>query len=118
MKASLIGAGVIAAAIAAATGAQAHAHLVSASPSAGQMVVAPRVLQLRFSERLEPRFSGFTVARVGGPGVPAQVVVSPDGKTLVGRVAAPLPAGTYRVSWRAVAADAHRMQGDYTFMVH
>jgi methionine-rich copper-binding protein CopC len=43
--------------------------------------------------------------------------VSQDGKTLVATVAAPLPAGAYRVTWAIAAADGHRMTGDYSFTV-
>ncbi|MCV5426985.1 copper resistance protein CopC, partial [Escherichia coli] len=29
----------------------------------------------------------------------------------------PLPAGTYRVDWRAVPSDTHLIPGNYTFTV-
>ena len=43
--------------------------------------------------------------------------VAADGKTLVGTLRSPLPAGTYTVGWHAVTADTHRVEGSYSFTV-
>ena len=119
MKSTLIAAGVALAAAGLATQAAAHAHLVTTTPLANAAAPAPRQLALRFSERLQPRFSGLavTMPRMNNMAVPMAVAVSKDGKSLVATPAKPLSAGLYRVSWRAVTADTHRVQGAYTFTV-
>jgi len=43
--------------------------------------------------------------------------VAADGKTLVGKLQSPLPAGTYKLGWHAVTADTHRVKGSYSFVV-
>ena len=48
---------------------------------------------------------------------PAKVTVSKDGKSLVATPTEPLSAGVYKVSWHAVTADTHRVQGAFTFTV-
>lgn len=95
----------------------AHARLVSASPGNGAVVSSPRAVSLTFSERFAAPFSTVAVEDGRGRAVTLTKTVSQDGKTLGGRFAAPLPAGTYRVVWAIAAADGHRMAGDYSFTV-
>ena len=99
------------------TSAQAHARLLSATPAGGATVAAPRTVSLTFSERFAAPFSTVEIRDGQGRTVPATRSVSQDGKTLVATVAAPLPAGAYRVTWAIAAADGHRMTGDYSFTV-
>jgi hypothetical protein len=107
-----------AALLAAATQAQAHAHLVSASPAANATMGAPRTLVLHFSERLEPKFSGIEVFKADGSKAPVRSEVpADDRKTIIGRLTGPLSPGVYRVRWRNVAADGHHMEGTYSFTV-
>jgi len=105
------------AALALAGGAQAHARLVSSDPGAGAKVSkSPAMIDLQFNERLEPKFSGFTVTRNGAP---ADVgPVSLDGpKGLMAMPAKALPSGAYVLHWHAVTADGHRTEGDVAFQV-
>jgi methionine-rich copper-binding protein CopC len=95
----------------------AHARLLSATPASGATVAAPRTVSLTFSERFAAPFSTVEIRDGQGRTVPATRSVSQDGKTLVATVAAPLPAGAYRVTWAIAAADGHRMTGDYSFTV-
>lgn len=95
----------------------AHARLVSATPGAGATVTPPRVLSLTFSERFAAPFSSVEVADERGRKIPLSKTVSQDGRTLGGSFAAPLPAGSYRVTWAIAAADGHRMTGNYSFTV-
>jgi methionine-rich copper-binding protein CopC len=90
----------------------AHARLVSATPASGATVTAPRAISLTFSERFAVPFSAVEVEDGQGRAVPVSRTVSEDGKTLGGSFAAPLPAGTYRVTWTIAAADGHRMTGN------
>ena len=104
------------AALVGATAAEAHAKLVSSNPVANATVAAPKQLVLKFSEKLQPRFSGADVT-MPGMVTPAKVSVAKDGKTMIVKPMAALMAGVYTVKWRAVTADTHRMQGTYSFTV-
>ena len=95
----------------------AHARLVSATPAPNATVAATRTLNLTFSERTVPAFSGFDVVDAAGDKVALRTSVGADGKTLTGRLARPLAAGAYRVDWRIASSDGHRMTGSYSFSV-
>ncbi|HAB6023904.1 TPA_asm: copper resistance system metallochaperone PcoC, partial [Salmonella enterica subsp. enterica serovar Derby] len=47
----------------------------------------------------------------------AKVAPGADPKSMVIIPREPLPAGTYRVDWRAVSSDTHPITGNYTFTV-
>lgn len=103
-----------------ATGAWAHARLVSSGPAASGVVrTAPAEVRLRFNEPVLPRF--VTVA-VTGPDSRALHVDTPaidrrDRRQVTARVHGGGAPGVYRVSWSAATADMHRMTGSYTFTV-
>ena len=102
-----------------ASAAFAHAQLQSAVPPVGGTVASASALRLRFSEGLEPKFSGLTLMAEGGGAVAiGPVTVDPaDARIMVIKIAKPLPVGHYTVSWRAVSVDTHRTQGSYDFTV-
>lgn len=95
----------------------AHAKLVRAEPAADAASAAPRQLVLHFNEKVAPKFSGVELAAPGGALVKVATSVGKDGLTLVAVPAKPLAPGAYKVTWHAVTADAHRMQGSYSFTV-
>ena len=103
----------------------AHPKLMSATPAPNATVAAPARAELRFSERLVPQFTGADLVMTGMPGMadhppmkmPATAVVGRDGHTLVVTFAKPLPAGSYRIDYRVVSADTHRITGAYAFRV-
>lgn len=100
----------------AATPALAHAFLLHASPGAGADVAnPPKEITLEFSEPLEPAFSGIEVRDTSGHDVAAGRTVIQGGSMHV--ALNPLPAGNYRIVWRAVSADTHRTEGSYSFTV-
>ncbi len=103
--------------VATASPVQAHARLVSATPGDRATVTAPRVVSLTFNERFAAPFSTVEVEDGRGRAITLTKTVSEDGRTLGGRFAAPLSAGTYRVTWAIAAADGHRMTGNYSFTV-
>lgn len=104
------------AALLAGSEAAAHAKLISANPAVGATGSAPRQIVLRFSEKLQPKFSGFDVT-YRGASVPMKTAVGRDRRTLVGASTRPLTKGAYQVAWHAVTADTHRIKGSYTFTV-
>lgn len=107
----------VAAMVASASSAAAHARLLAATPADGSTVSAPRAVALTFSERFAAPFSTVEVEDGRGRSVAVTKTVSEDGKTLGGSFSTPLPAGIYRVTWAIAAADGHRMTGNYSFTV-
>jgi methionine-rich copper-binding protein CopC len=98
----------------------AHAQLVEASPRVGNSVPSsPSEIRLTFSEGVEPRLSGIEVTDETGRRVrtgPANTAAG-NPAVLVVRLSAPLPPGTYRVTWHVVSVDTHRTQGSFSFQV-
>lgn len=102
----------------------AHAHLVRAEPAA-QSVAAqpPAMLDLYFTEGVEPAFSRAELYRVGDDGATTRIetgkpAVDPaDGKHLSESVQGALAPGRYTVKWQALATDGHKTQGQYDFTV-
>lgn len=103
----------------------AHPKLLSSTPGDKSEVATPATIELDFSERLLPDFSAANLLMTDMPGMamhaPAKMAFTvtggADGKTMVIKPAQPLPVGTYRVEWRAVSADTHRVTGTFTFQV-
>lgn len=97
----------------------AHAHLVRAVPAAGDALQAPPSdVTLRFNERLEPAFSSVIVRDAAGKQIDkGDGKVDKSDRTVI-RVSLPsLEPGVYKVEWRAVSADTHKVNGDFTFKV-
>lgn len=117
MNPKLIAASSALALAAAATQASAHAHLMSSNPAANAAGPAPKQIVLQFSEKLQPKFSGLSVTTQSNRPAPVKVAVSNDRKSLTATPARPFAAGIYKVSWHAVTADTHRVQGAYSFTV-
>ncbi len=101
-----------------AVAALAHAHLLRQSPAENANVPSPTEIALRFSEPLEPAFSAILVRDAAGRQVDKHDtrLDKTDGLTLHVSLP-PLTAGQYRVEWRAVSTDSHKIQGGYTFSV-
>ncbi|MBU1538441.1 MAG: copper homeostasis periplasmic binding protein CopC [Alphaproteobacteria bacterium] len=100
-----------------ATQADAHARVVASTPAASATVASTRAITVTFSERVAPAFSGLDLVSAAGTKIPVTSSVSDDGKTISGRTARALSAGTYTVNWRAASADGHRMTGNFAFTV-
>ena len=105
--------------VAAASSAFAHAQLEKAAPAVGSTVASPSEIRLKFSEGVEPKFSGVTLSAEGGAAQAlASVGVDPaDNSTLVVKIAKPLAPGVYTVKWKAVSVDTHHTQGSFDFTV-
>ena len=101
-------------------GAHAHPVLKTASPAANA-VVDSRLKEVRFgfSENVIPAFSGVQITDAKGKTMPlgAPHVDAKDKKILVVPLKQTLAAGSYKLVWHAVAADTHRVQGQYAFKV-
>ena len=103
----------------AAPAAFAHAQLEKATPAVGGAVTSPAEIRLKFSEGVEPRFSGVTLTAEGGAAVPlGKPSVDPaDSSVLIAKVGKALPPGAYTVTWHAISVDTHSTQGDFQFTV-
>lgn len=101
----------------AASQAAAHAKLISADPAPNATVAAPKVISLKFSEKLEPKFSGFEISTAAGVVVPVRTMIAKGGQVIDGALGRSLVSGGYTVTWHAVTADAHRINGVYSFTV-
>jgi methionine-rich copper-binding protein CopC len=93
----------------------AHARLVKSSPAAGAKVTSPLHVTLRFSEALEPAFSGALLLDKDGRNVSGERVQI-NGTAIV-LTPGPLAPGVYHVSWHSVGHDTHRLDGDFSFTV-
>ena len=107
-----------------ANAAYAHPKLMSATPAPNATVAAPGRVELHFSEKLMPKFSGadlMMTAHGGKAHAPIKVAgtasVGGDGRTLVVTPKSPLGAGRYSIAWHVVSVDTHRVAGSYAFAV-
>jgi copper resistance protein C len=97
----------------------AHAHLVKAVPAAASTLPEPPAeVTLRFNEKLEPAFSSVIVRDAAGKQIDkGDGKVDKTDRTLI-RVTLPaLDPGVYKVEWKAMSADTHKINGDFTFKV-
>jgi len=103
-----------------AVSALAHAHLVRATPAVGGTVqTPPSEVTLRFNEKLEAAFSSIVVRDSTGKQVDkGDAAVDKSDRTLM-RVPLqqPLAPGVYKVEWKAMSADTHKIDGNFTFKV-
>lgn len=98
--------------------AQAHPKLLSSTPAARSTGPAPRHIDLRFSERLMPRFSGANLTMTGSNAkIGGAAALGKDRKTLSLVPARPLRPGAYRLDYHVVSTDTHRVAGSLVFSV-
>ena len=109
-----------AALVAPAGAAFAHARLVKADPAVGSTVrVGPTQLRLKFNEPIRTNASGVRLTGPDGKGlVLSPLTKDPRDSDAVTAPAPPnLPAGRYKVEWKALSPDGHHPQGDYGFAI-
>ena len=97
----------------------AHAYLVKSAPAKRAVLVQPPAkIQLWFNERLEPRYSSFTL--VDAAGKPVKMgnggVDYADPKQLSAPIG-PLPPGRYLIKYRVLSVDGHIVQDQFPFTV-
>lgn len=98
-----------------------------AAPADGSRAAGVQRVTVAFSEQIQPALSGLDVVMTEMPGMEGMhhamkmpgvtVKVGPDGRSLVGTLARPLPVGGYVVNWRAAGADGKRVTGTISFAV-
>lgn len=91
----------------------AHTGVVARTPAPGARVRDVKRVAITFSQRL---VTGKLDVHRGGRRV-APAATGPSGSTVAARFSRRLAAGTYTVTWRAVAADGHAQTGSWRFRV-
>jgi methionine-rich copper-binding protein CopC len=96
-----------------------HMFSVRSEPGAGTTLdTSPLHVRIWFDGALDPVSSVIVVQDMKGKRVDkGDGHVGPSDPTLLETSLPPLPRGTYRVIWRAVARDGHAASGDYTFVI-
>ena len=97
----------------------AHAYLVKSVPAQrATLYRAPAKIQLWFNERLEPRYSSFTVSESSGNLVETikGQVDSVDTKLIAATIKA-LPPGRYLVKFRVLSVDGHVVEDQFPFTI-
>lgn len=98
--------------------ASAHVALEQSTPAAKASIRSPSVIDLKFSGKIEPRFSGFDVLKADGTKAAlTPLPAAKDGRGVSAKLSHPLVPGPYRVAWHIVSTDGHRMTGSYDFNV-
>lgn len=99
--------------------AQAHPQLQSAEPATGTTAPSPKQIRIIFNEAVIPQFSGIELRDQSGKLVPlGKSEIDPSNKkVLVVPLKQELAPGEYKVDWRAVSDDTHRVKGNYSFSV-
>ena len=103
----------------------AHAKLQRSTPSdKGDLTVAPKQIELWFSELLDDKFNSIEVfpsAEAGNKTHAAltdgDVKVDPKDRTHLTVNLKTLPPGDYTVDWRVLSRDGHSAPGRFTFKV-
>ncbi|WP_027550656.1 CopD family protein [Bradyrhizobium sp. Cp5.3] len=98
-----------------ATGARAHAALISVEPASGSILTsAPKAVELRFNEAVTPG----AIRLIDGAGrARDDTRVGASGETISIAMPAGLPQGTAVVSYRVISQDGHPVAGSVTFSV-
>ena len=97
----------------------AHAYLVKSVP--GQRATlyrTPAKIQLWFNERLEPRYSSFTVSEADGHSiVKIKSAVDAGDAKLIAAALNPLRPGRYLVRFRVLSVDGHVVEDQFSFTI-
>ena len=90
-----------------------HARLLGSTPQDGSTVGTADEVVLEFNEEVDPTFVEVTVEGPDGSEVEGDPEV--DGRAVTQSLAADLPAGEHRVTYRVVSTDGHPVSGTVTF---
>jgi len=96
----------------------AHSRPKVMVPAADSTVAAPATISVTFTEPLEAKFSSLNVTDEKGKKINTVASKSaPNDPLTLTLTLPPLQPGGYLVQWVSVAADGHRMEGEYKFTV-
>jgi len=98
--------------------AAAHPRMLAATPMPDSIVTPLSEISLSFSEAMMPAMTSVSLVRAdGGSPLLGQLRMAKDGRSLIYRLPAPLLPGRYRLVWKAVGADTHKVSGQHEFAV-
>ena len=97
----------------------AHSFPIRSEPRVGWTIAnAPPKVTIWFDGGLEPVFSTITVYNAAKQQVDKNDSrVSGSDNSILEVDLPPLPAGSYRVYWKALSKDTHVTEGDFTFTI-
>ena len=97
----------------------AHAYLVKSVPAQrATLYRAPAKIQLWFNERLEPRYSSFTISEADGKLIESiRSSVDDDDAKLISATIKALPPGRYLIKFRVLSVDGHVVQDQFPFTI-
>jgi methionine-rich copper-binding protein CopC len=97
----------------------AHAYLVKSVPAQrATLYRAPAKIQLWFNERLERRYSSFSVSEADGKLVESIKSTVDDGDAkLISATIKALPPGRYLIKFRVLSVDGHVVQDQFPFTI-
>lgn len=102
--------------LAAAGPATAHSLLLESAPARGAtLTTPPRVLMLRFNNRIEPSLSRVRVLDERGAVQPLAVTVEAGAVDRLTASVPPLTPGRWRVEWQVLSVDGHVVTGRFEF---
>ncbi len=117
-RVAVVLAGVLAALVALAGPAAAHAVVVASSPGDRErLTTPPKDVRITFSEDVTTVGKGLQVVGRDGNAVDDGSPTQPDGKSLAVGLPANLANGTYTASYRVISADGHPVSGAIVFAV-
>jgi putative copper export protein/methionine-rich copper-binding protein CopC len=96
-----------------------HVDLVGTVPERGAIVAAPPEVLLRFSGRIEHRYTSIAVTAPDGTPVPVGPVtfVADSDREFTAALSPVAQPGTYTVYWRTAGVDGHVLDGTFTFVL-
>jgi len=99
--------------------ASAHAYLVRSAPAQRAVLYkAPAKIQLWFNERLEARFSTFSLSDADGrPFETGKAEVPKEDSKQLSATVKPLPPGRYVVKYRVLSVDGHLVEDEFPFTI-
>lgn len=97
----------------------AHASLVKSAPAQRAVLYrAPAKIQLWFNERLEARYSSFSLLDAAGKTVEiGEVEVAGDDPKSIQAAIRSLPPGRYIVKYRVLSTDGHVVENQFSFTI-
>jgi copper resistance protein C len=95
----------------------AHAFLDHAVPAVGSTVTtAPTVVQIFYTQPIEPAFSAATLSGPDGQDIATGVAtIDPQNPMALILKLPLLSPGHYKVRWHVVSVDTHRTEGAFSF---
>lgn len=95
----------------------AHADLVATNPPDQALLADPVLLiELTFSEGVEPSGRGFRLLDSDGVAVPS-TAFQPEAEEVIIEPESPLTNGRFVVIWQAQSADSHVLNGSFSFTI-